>query len=149
VIQKFSTEILADTIASPAALAKARIMMEGVVQHGTASSLKSSPYRIAGKKGPAQIRDSKYGYDKGHRSYQASFVGYFPADHPKYSCIVEVYAPGNDVYFGGAVAAPIFKEIADQVFSNHLEMHDKIHDTVEVEAGLPLAKSGSRKDLIR
>jgi len=148
-VRKFSTEIIADSIASPSALAKARTMMEGVVQRGTASSLKSSPYKIAGKTGTAQMHNNKYGYDVAHRTYQASFAGYFPADNPKYSCIVVVYAPGDDVYFGGAVAAPIFKEIADKVFSNHLEMHDHIPDSVPPQIGLPLTKSGSRKDLIR
>jgi cell division protein FtsI (penicillin-binding protein 3) len=90
---------------------------------------------------------NKFGYDKENPSYQASFVGYFPADAPKYSCMVVVYAPSNDVYYGGAVAAPIFKEIADKVYSNHLELNTsplQLDTNVNV---LPLTKVGTQKDL--
>ena len=82
-------------------------MLEGVVQHGTASMLNKSS-RLQGRQVQQQIFN-KYGYDKEHMTYQASSVGYFPADKPKYSCIVVVYAPSNDVYYGGAVAAPILR----------------------------------------
>ena len=53
-------------------------------------------------------------------NYQASFVGYFPADFPKYSCIAVVYSPSSDVYYGASVAGPIFKEISDKIFSTFL-----------------------------
>jgi cell division protein FtsI (penicillin-binding protein 3) len=147
-VKSFPVEIMRDSIASPASLAKARAMMEGVVQHGTASTLRNSPFKIAGKTGTAQINNPKFGYDKAHLSYQASFVGYFPADQPRYSCIVVVYAPSNNVYYGGAVAAPIFKEIADKVYSTHLEMHTAPlrKDTSEKNM-LPLVKAGASKDV--
>ena len=147
-IKKFGTEIIRDSIASPAALAKARKLMEGVVERGSAKELNKSPYRIAGKTGTAQISVNKFGYDKTHPSYQASFVGYFPADAPKYSCMVVVYAPSRDVYFGGAVSAPIFKDIADKVYSNHVDLHDDkpVHRDTTVSP-LPLAKAGQQKDL--
>lgn len=147
VIREFSTQVIRDSIASPQVLAKARTMLEGVVQHGTASMLNKSPYKIAGKTGTAQIFNNKYGYDKEHMTYQASFVGYFPADKPKYSCIVVVYAPSNDVYYGGAVAAPIFKEIADKVYSNHLDMNESPSHTDSLILSNPLVKAGQQKDL--
>lgn len=56
-------------------------------------------------------------------SHQASFVGYFPAEDPKYSCIVVVNAPSRNVYYGNLVAGPIFKEVADKVYANSLEIH--------------------------
>ena len=137
-----------DSIASTVALSKARAMMEGVVQHGTASVLNKSPFKIAGKTGTAQINNPKFGYDKDHRSYQASFVGYFPADRPKYSCIVVVYAPSSNVYSGGTVAAPIFKDIADKVYSTHLEMHsgEDAVDTLQQNL-MPVVKAGATKDI--
>lgn len=147
VIREFSSEIIRDSIASPDVLAKARQLLEGVVQRGTASVLNKSPYKIAGKTGTAQIFNNKYGYDKEHMTYQASFVGYFPADKPKYSCIVVVYAPSNDVYYGGAVAAPIFKEIADKVYSNHLDMNESPIQTDSIVKTIPIAKAGQQKDL--
>ena len=63
-------------------------MLEGVVENGTAKNLKNSTYAIAGKTGTAQIARGSGGYAyQGAKSYQASFVGYFPADNPKYSCM--------------------------------------------------------------
>jgi len=147
VIREFSSEVIRDSIASPEVLLKARQILEGVVQHGTASMLNKSPYKIAGKTGTAQIFNNKYGYDKEHMTYQASFVGYFPADKPKYSCIVVVYAPSNDVYYGGAVAAPIFKEIADKVYSNHLDMNESPVQTDSLIPSLPVVKAGQHRDL--
>ncbi len=146
-IKSFSVEIIKDSIASPSSLQKVRKMMEGVVERGTASTLNTSPYKIAGKTGTAQITQSKYGYLKDHPSYQASFVGYFPADAPKYSCMVVVYSPSNDVYYGGAVAAPVFKEIADKVYSNHIELHSAPQNTDSSIIHLPIAKAGQQKEL--
>jgi cell division protein FtsI (penicillin-binding protein 3) len=148
-VKTFPTEIIRDSIASPSTIAKARRLLEGVVQNGTASSLNKSCYKIAGKTGTAQMFANKYGYDKSHMTYQASFVGYFPADNPKYSCMVVVYAPSNDVYYGGAVAAPVFKEISDKVYSNNMEMHDTVPFKDSLIQSLPLAKSGSRKELTK
>ncbi len=148
-VRNFATEVIKDSIASPGAIAKARKLLEGVVEHGTASSLNKSCYKIAGKTGTAQMFGNKFGYDKSHMSYQASFVGYFPADHPKYSCMVVVYAPSNDMYFGGAVAAPVFKEISDKVYSNRMEMHDTAPTNDSLVKSLPVVKSGSRKELTK
>ncbi len=148
-VRSFPVQILRDSIASPESIEKVKRMMEGVVEHehGTANSLKSSPYRIAGKTGTAQIANPKFGYDKNHRAYQASFVGYFPADAPKYTCMVVVYAPSNDLYYGGAVAAPIFKEIADKVYSTHIELHSAPRDTDTTQVNIPLAKAGRQSEL--
>ena len=80
--------------------------------------------------------------------YQASFIGYFPANDPKYSCIVVVSAPSNGEYYGAAVAAPIFKDIADKVYSMSLEMHKEIN-AVEPAYALvaPLVKPGYFSDI--
>jgi cell division protein FtsI (penicillin-binding protein 3) len=146
-IKTFPVQIIRDSIASAESIAKVKKMMEGVVQNGTGSVLKSSSYKIAGKTGTAQMASPKYGYDKNHMSYQASFVGYFPADAPKYSCMVVVYAPSNDVYYGGAVAAPIFKDIADKVYSTHIELHGNPLDSDTTDFSIPVAKAGRQKDL--
>lgn len=149
-IRSINTEIIHDSIASQVALAKVRRMMEGVVEHGTASELNKSPYKIAGKTGTAQLGIRKQADGTSVMAYQASFVGYFPADHPKYSCIVVVNAPSNDVYYGGAVAAPVFKDIADKVYSTRLDlqMNPLLKDTA-VTNPLPLAKAGSRGDMVK
>jgi cell division protein FtsI (penicillin-binding protein 3) len=118
VIRSFGTEVIINSIASRSTIRKAKKMLEGVVEHGTATNLKDADYKIAGKTGTAQMAKGKSGYKSGSGiSYQASFCGYFPAENPLYSCIVVVYAPSNAVYYGNLVAGPIFKEISDKVYS--------------------------------
>ena len=89
------------------------------------------------------------GYNNGGgKKYQASFCGYFPADKPRYSCIVVVYSPGNDVYYGASVACPVFKEIADKVFALNIDMHDELKQFPDsTYAGLPKLKAGNSKQL--
>ncbi len=146
-VKSFETEVMRDSIASAEALQKAHIMLEGVVQNGTGDVLKDSPYRIAGKTGTAQIAHSRFGYNKGNAQYQASFVGYFPADKPAYSCIVIVNAPSNSLYYGGAVAAPIFKEIADKVYSSRLDLHNgDVPVGSNVYTPVPYVRAGAQKD---
>ncbi|MCB0397421.1 MAG: transpeptidase family protein [Flavobacteriales bacterium] len=128
IIRRFETEVIHEKICSESTIKEARRMMEGVVENGTATNLKNSIYKIAGKTGTAQIANAKYGYRyETGISYQASFVGYFPADKPAYSCIVVVNAPSNNVYYGNLVAGPIFKEIADKVYAGSLEMHNAVN----------------------
>ena len=73
---------------------KVKQMLEGVVENGTAKSIKSKQYKIAGKTGTAQlIIDGVYD----NQRHLASFVGYFPADNPKYACIVMINDPKKTV----------------------------------------------------
>ncbi|MEZ5021459.1 MAG: penicillin-binding protein [Bacteroidales bacterium] len=120
VVKTFDNEVITNSIASRSTIRKAQSLLEGVVENGTAKNLKNANYRIAGKTGTAQIANAKHGYRSGARiSYQASFVGYFPADDPLYSCIVVVNAPSNWVYYGNVVSGPVFKEIADKVYASN------------------------------
>jgi len=117
-VKKINTGVLKSAICSRSTAKKARLLLEGVVKNGTAKNLDNDTYSIAGKTGTAQIANDKYGYKYGGKvSYQASFVGYFPADKPVYSCIVVINAPSNSVYYGNLVAGPVFKEIADKVYA--------------------------------
>jgi cell division protein FtsI (penicillin-binding protein 3) len=125
-VKSYAPEIIRDSICSPSTLNKAQQLLLGVVEEGTATNIKNPYYKIAGKTGTAQ---TNYSSRNQPMKYQASFVGYFPADAPRYSCIVIVNSPSNSVYFGGAVAAPIFKEIADKVYASHIELHKEYSDT--------------------
>ena len=98
-------------------------MMEGVVERGTAKVIKSKFYAIAGKTGTAQIAQKNTGYNK--TNYKASFCGYFPAEDPKYSCIVVINNPSSGAYYGSSVAAPVFKNISDYIYANHMEIDDE------------------------
>ena len=150
VVKQFKTKVIADSICSKSTLSKARELLEEVVRTGTASHIKHAQYTIAGKTGTARIAQGAAGYGKkdGSVKYQASFCGYFPADHPKYSCIVVVYAPGKDVYYGASVACPVFKEIADKVFALDVDMHKELKNEADsFFTGLPLAKAGRLQPL--
>ncbi len=146
-VRTFSTEVLASSICSRSTLRKVRKVLEGVVNNGTAKNLKNDTYSIAGKTGTAQIARGKGGYGyQGMKSYQASFAGYFPADNPKYSCIVVVSSPSNAVYYGNVVAGPVFKEIADKVYAKSLEWHEPISSPGK-PLDIPVSQGGFRTDL--
>ena len=93
-----------------------------VVEEGTAKEIKNTDYKIAGKTGTTVLNyaNRKEGEDK---TYQASFVGFFPANKPKYSCIVVINEPKNGQVYGGKVAAPIFKELADKIYATDIDLH--------------------------
>ena len=128
IIKKFNPEILNPQIVKKEVIQNAKKLCEGVVEKGTGKSLAISAFSVAGKTGTAQlsINGKDYGVD-GNRSYQASFVGYFPADKPLYTCIVIINSPSNGIYYGGAVAGPVFKEIAEKVYSTSVDFHQEIN----------------------
>jgi cell division protein FtsI (penicillin-binding protein 3) len=131
-------------ICSQATIDSAKSLLEGVVERGTAKNLRNKHYQIAGKTGTAQIADEGRGYDK--KIYNASFVGYFPADNPKYSCIVVVNDPAQGKYYGGSVAAPVFKEIADKVYATHLDIYQEVEEQVVVPQ-VPKMMYGNHQDI--
>jgi len=142
--------VLNSSIASRETIQKARRMLESVVtEEGTASNLRFGAYSIAGKTGTAQIANSKYGYKYDQAvSYQASFVGYFPADAPEYTCIVIVNGPSNNVYYGNQVAGPVFKEIADKVYVQRFDLQSPVEPIINpLAVHVPISKSGNASDL--
>jgi cell division protein FtsI (penicillin-binding protein 3) len=109
-VKSFKPSVLDNSIARTETIEKAKALLEGVVENGTAKKIQSKYLRFAGKTGTARID-----YDgNGKKKYQASFAGYFPADDPKYSCIVLVRNPRRNGYYGGTVAGPVFREIAEK-----------------------------------
>src|SRR5664280_603110 len=148
VIKSYDPEVIINSIASRSTIRKAKKMMEGVVENGTATNLKNPNYKIAGKTGTAQIAKEKYGYRSGNRvSYSASFVGYFPAENPLYSCIVVVNSPSNGVYFGNVVAGTVFKEISDKVYATRFFRDYKPEKKDEIKPSAPDAGNGYRADI--
>ena len=86
-------------------------IMEGVVETGTAKAARIDGFTIAGKTGTARkVAEGKRGYSD---DYNASFVGFIPSREPAFTIIVVVDSPKGRGYYGGAVAAPIFKRIAE------------------------------------
>ncbi|MBA3665248.1 MAG: transpeptidase family protein [Bacteroidetes bacterium] len=120
-VKKFNPEIIADKIVKPSTIVKAKQLMEGVVKNGSGKGINITAFKVGGKTGTAQILKNGNYKDEGFSSYQATFVGYFPADRPLYSCIVVVYEPSKGNYYGGLVAAPVFKEVAEKVYSSSVD----------------------------
>ncbi len=127
-IEKFDPQVLNPAICSQKTVATVQSLLEGVVLRGTATNLKNAVFPIAGKTGTAQISQGGSYKGSGGTEYYASFVGYFPADNPRYSCIVVVNKPKNSSYYGGSVAGPVFLEIAEKIFATQVEMRQQ--DTV-------------------
>ena len=144
-VARFHTEVLNNHICSRETLEHIREMLEGVVENGTAKNLSNSQFQIAGKTGTAQVSLSKEGYTKS--LYQASFVGYFPTDSPKYSCIVVVNAPSRHIYYGNLVAGPIFREVTDRIYVREFDMHSSSVELAEQTIQVPFSKSGMREAL--
>lgn len=135
-IKKFDTEVINPKICSDATLAKVRAVLENTVKKGTGSKLYSKDFSMAGKTGTAQVN---YGKGKGAESgmyYASSFAGYFPADQPKYSCIIIIHKPSKEKgIYGADVAGPVFKRIAQKIFTDSPTLNE-VKNLKKVDAKL-------------
>ncbi|MDB5223825.1 MAG: hypothetical protein JWN83_2492 [Chitinophagaceae bacterium] len=122
-VKTFSPKVLVERICSDETLGKLKDCMLDVVEseHGTAHSLKTNLYSFAGKTGTAVTALDNKGYNKANKIYQSSFIGFFPTEKPKYSIAV-VIQNGNEskLAYGGVVSAPVFREVADKIYSSNI-----------------------------
>lgn len=119
-LKQFEPVVTDEAVCSQQTLQQLKTCLEGVCTAGTATALfKNAAYKVAGKTGTALVADGNRGY--ADKIYQSSFAGYFPAENPQYTCVViiknKAHAP---VYYGAAVAGPVFKEIADRLYSTYI-----------------------------
>lgn len=143
--KEFETEVLNDKICSNKTLRQLKVLLEGVVENGTAMNLKSADYRIAGKTGTAQILEN------GHYTKKVitSFVGYFPAHAPKYTILVLIKNPKGWQQYGNNVAGPVFKEIADNIYSRDINLHIAMEKRKVPELGVfPTIKAGKQDEIV-
>jgi cell division protein FtsI (penicillin-binding protein 3) len=138
-IRSFQTEVMVEQVCKPSTLKNLRTMMEGVVQHGTGSTLRNPNYTVAGKTGTALVADGRGGYK--NKIYRSSFCGYFPASNPQYTCMVMVNGPSKGIYYGAAVAGPVFKEIADKVYSNSTHLHSELRFAFNNDSAFAIPKA--------
>ncbi len=140
----FDTQVINKKICSTKTLDKLKLLLEGVVENGTAKNIKGAHYRIAGKTGTAQILEN----GRYTRKYITSFVGYFPAHDPKYSAIVLIKNPRGWHQYGSSVAAPVFKEVADNIYARDINLHHPL-DTKKfvVQDKLPVIRAGNQHEL--
>jgi cell division protein FtsI (penicillin-binding protein 3) len=143
-IKEFKPTVVLDSICSKTTLEQLKTCLEGVVISGTAKSLQSPFFSFAGKTGTAQVANGNKGYTE--HIYQASFAGYFPANDPKYSCIVVIKnKPFAARYYGALVAGPVFREIANKLFTVDAELYANYKHTVSTDSTNAVWK-GSAKD---
>ncbi len=117
-IEVFDKEVTNKKICSDKTLGEIREILKNVVVRGTGQKLYSTNFSMAGKTGTAQ---TEYWMDdwKENKRYISSFAGYFPADAPKYSCIVIIHKPSTKKgYYGADVTGPVFKRIAQKIFTD-------------------------------
>lgn len=140
--QSFSTEVIKSSICSDKTLALIKGMLLGVVEEGTGKAVHSDVVRIAGKTGTAQIATGGVYRTSGH---QVSFCGYFPADEPKYSCIVVIRRPRIGYPSGGTMSGGVVKSIAEKIYASHMsfDIRDMEPDSLAVK--LPAVKGGQLK----
>ena len=124
-ISKNTSEVINSAICSKKTIDEIMPYLIDVVERGTAKSIKNNRYKIAGKTGTSLIAYGKKNEDQA-KKYQTSFVGFFPAEKPKYSCIVVVNNPKENGFYGGNVSAPVFKEISDKIYASDISIHDQI-----------------------
>jgi cell division protein FtsI (penicillin-binding protein 3) len=121
VIKEYETEVINPKICSDNTLTQIREMLRRVVFDGLGGRAGSKQFSVAGKTGTAQISQGAAGYKNGARNYLVSFCGFFPADNPKYSCIVSIQKPGLPAS-GGTMAGSVFGKIAERIYAKDLRL---------------------------
>lgn len=134
-------------IASESSIRKAQHLLKEVVVSGTGKNLISPDYSVAGKTGTTRINYADKNATR--KKYIASFVGYFPADQPKYTCIVVVNDPKKHAYYGSKIAAPVFKEIVDYCYATDPSLMKVLNEEpilASAQINLPVFEVGYSKD---
>ncbi|HET8808822.1 MAG TPA: penicillin-binding protein [Flavobacteriaceae bacterium] len=113
-VKSFEEPIVVGSVCSKETALKVKEMMKNTVERGTASNIFSEDYSMAGKTGTCQ---TEYWIEGGR--YISSFAGYFPAEKPKYSCIVVIHKPNPAIgFYGNIVAAPVFSQIVQKIYAD-------------------------------
>ncbi|MFM6934509.1 MAG: penicillin-binding protein [Flavobacteriales bacterium] len=148
VVKTFKPIVLREQICSKSTLFTMKECLEGVMINGTGHDLKSSFFTIAGKTGTAKLMgENKQFNDEKMSFYQASFVGYFPANKPIYSCIVVISKPRRE-YYGARVSGTVFAEIANKVYASALQYHRAVNSKRAVKSTeLPKVKVAANRDV--
>lgn len=137
--EEFETVVLSENICKKDTRDKLHNILKGVVQRGTGRRLRSASYGIAGKSGTAEENYGNKGISEKYN--RASFVGYFPADAPKYSCIVVISNPKKHHTHGGDLAAPVFRNLSDRVVGSRMEVENAKIEASQIK--YPILKYGN------
>ena len=140
-IAEYPPQVIKERIAKPKAIETMQTILEHVVSQGLGRKAGSPLFKVAGKTGTAQVADQFGGYHSGITRYWLSFAGYFPANDPKYTCIVCIKKSGLPAS-GGGMSGVVFRHIAEGVMARYLKLSvDDAHD--ESSVAIPDVKSGN------
>jgi cell division protein FtsI (penicillin-binding protein 3) len=132
-IQAYEPRIVAQDVCKPSTIEALKEAAFAVVEEGTGKALKNDQYTVCGKTGTAQVADKGISYKDG--VYHASFVGFFPKEDPLYTiCVLVRTAKGSKAYYGGQIALPVFKTIADRLYANAIHYHTPIQQMKDTSA---------------
>ena len=141
VIKEYEPVVLKEQIAKPKAIKTMQTILEHVVSQGLGKKAGSKSFKVAGKTGTAQVADQYGGYHSGTTRYWLSFAGYFPADNPRYSCIVCLKKSGLPAS-GGGMSGVVFHHISEGVMAHNLKLSvDDARDTTSIF--IPDVKNGN------
>jgi cell division protein FtsI (penicillin-binding protein 3) len=141
-VQEVQGRVLREKICSDKTLRIVQNMLRGVVEHGTASNIKGAHFAMAGKTGTCQKLVGK----KYEKLYRATFAGYFPADQPRYSCFIMIDEPKGTEYYGAQLAAPVFKEIAENLHATDLQLLETRQVTAKAKPEYPVTAALNIED---
>ena len=151
--KKIEKEVINPSICSKETVAKVKKMMQNVVEkkHGTGNGLYSPNFSMAGKTGTCQ---KNYGGKRSEIKYISSFAGFFPVENPKYSCIVVIHEPVQEIgYYGADVSGPVFKKIAHKIYRDtpifdQVENIDQVNGIVEKDYKMYQEKINKYKTIV-
>ncbi len=151
-VEHFGKEVIDPKICSKETIKKVQAILKNVVIRGTGQKLYDKNFSMAGKTGTARTEYGNYGEWVKEKKYISSFTGYFPAENPKYSCIVVIHKPDTKTGFYGAdVSGPVFKDIAQKIYtSNHIinTIDNSTPNFASVKNNFDLYYTNSNKKLI-
>jgi len=147
VVSVSEPKVLVEKICSDATIQQLKACLEAVCTDGTAKELfKNSTYKVAGKTGTALVADGNRGY--ADQIYQTSFAGYFPANDPQYTIVVVIKnKPKAVLHYGATVAGPVFKEIADRLYTNYVRQVNYTNANKKVDSASAFYYTGSKQDI--
>lgn len=147
VIRINEPKVLVDKVCSDATIQQLKVCLEAVCTYGTAKELfKNSTYKVAGKTGTALVANGNRGY--ADQIYQTSFAGYFPANDPQYTIVVVIKnKPKAVLHYGATVAGPVFKEIADRLYTNYVRQVNYASANKKVDSTSAFYYTGARQDI--
>ncbi len=134
-VESFGKEIINPAVCSKETVKKIQEVLKNVVEKGTGRKLYAENFSMAGKTGTARTEYGNYQEWVKDKKYVSSFAGYFPAEDPKYSCIVVIHKPKVQTgYYGADVSGPVFKDIAQKIYTSNYIIN-------EVDKRMPNFKS--------